>query len=181
MGLVSFAGRRVGFWVVARGISAADEVSGAARVTHVGEPSEDRRALVVAAADEQGGVAWAVVVHADGAAVLLEWRETLVAALGERVVRIDAEGSVVASVCLPSAVASASTAPGGLFVVGSREAWLLDDALAPAWRAGLAGDTFHVVSIDNEVVRLAAMDAVDWQEIALDARTGRPSQAQVPD
>jgi hypothetical protein len=174
MGLVSFAGRRIGFWVVARGIPASAELPAGTRVVEVGEASDDRRALIVAAADEQGGVAWAVVLHADGAAVLLEWRATLVAALGEHIVRIDGDGALVASARLSSSAVSASTTPAGLFVVGSGEAWLLDEALAPAWRAVLAGDTFHVVSADDAVIRLAAMGAEDWHDLALDARTGRP-------
>jgi hypothetical protein len=174
MGLVSFAGRHIGFWVVARGITASAELPAGARVHEAGEPSDDRRALIVAAADKQGGVAWAVVLHADGAAVLLEWKGFLVAALGERIVRIDGDGAIVASVTVPSPVASASTTPAGLFVVGAREAWMLDETLAPVWRAELEGDTFHVVSADETAIRLAAMGADDWHDVALDARTGRP-------
>ena len=172
MGLVAFAGQRIGFWVVARGIRAADELPTGTAVAVSGEASDDRRALIVAAEGAGGGVAWAVVLHADGAAVLLEWRGTLVAALGERVVRIDGMGSITCTRVFPSPVASAQSTPGGLLLVGAGEAWLVDEALVPVWRAPLEGEAFHVLSADADTVRLAAMGADDWREFVLDARTG---------
>lgn len=172
MALVQFAGRRVGFWVVARGISASEELPEGVPVRVSGAPAVDQRALVVAAADEGGSVAWAALVHADGAALLMEWRGRLLAAIGPRAVLLGPGGEFLAERLFEVELVTSWSVPDGLLLLGRGRAWLVDERLVPRWTRPLAGDHFHLLSAGDEGIRLAALGASDWHELLLDPRTG---------
>jgi hypothetical protein len=163
----------VGFWVVARGIDAAAELPASVPVRVSGEPAHDRRALVLAAADEAGAVRWGVIVHDDGASVLLPSRGRLLAGLGRRLVLIDEAGAFTAERAFATELLGAWALEDGYLLLGRGVAWRVDGALGVQWERGLAGETFHVLDAGPAGIRLVAMDGADWREHVIDPATGR--------
>jgi hypothetical protein len=141
-------------------------------VREAGAAADDRRALVLAAADAAGAVAWGAIVHDDGASVLLTVRGRLLAGLGARVTVLDEAGAFVAERLFESPVVGAWTLPDGLFLLGEGRAWRVDDALRVKWTRTLDGEMHHVMGIDDEGVRLVAMSGTDWHELEIDVETG---------
>jgi hypothetical protein len=172
MGLVPFGPYRVGFWVVARGIQARAELPAGVPVRVSGEASDDRRALVLAAADAAGQVAWGAILHDDGASVLLPVRGRMLAGLGARVTVLDEAGGLAAERLFEAPVLGAWTLDDGLFLLGEGRAWRVDDALTVKWTRTLDGEMHHVLGIDDGAVRLVAMSGTDWRELEIDVETG---------
>jgi hypothetical protein len=173
MGLVAFGQHRVGFWVVARGISARGELPEHVPVHVSGEPSDDRRALVVAAADEAGQVRWGAVLHDDGGSVLLLWDGLLFVALGRRALLLDEAGHPVAKRTFDEEVGTAWRVPGGLLLLGNGWATHVDQTLTPLWRRQFGEPSLHLLEASDGLLRLAAMGTDDWRELRLDPATGR--------
>ena len=173
MALVAFGPWQVGFWVVARGIAARAELPAEVTVRTSGEPADDRRALVVAAADGEGRVGWGAILHDDGASVLLSWKDRLFAAMGARAVALEQDGSFVAERLFPSPILGAWTVADGLFLLGPDRVTRVDARLSTQWERPLEGDSFHVLSADEARLSLVAMNSSgDWRPVELDASSG---------
>lgn len=173
MALVAFGPWRVGFWVVARGIAARAELPAEVTVRTSGEAADDRRALVVAAADAEGRVAWGAILHDDGASVLLPWKDRLFAAMGARAVALGSDGSFSAERLFARPILGAWTVGDGLFLLGPDRVMRVDARLATQWERPLTGDSFHVLSASDTRLSLVAMNASgDWQPLELDAHSG---------
>lgn len=173
MALVQFGAHRVGFWVVARGIDAAAELPQGVPVRVSGEAAHDRRALVLAAADEAGTVRWGAILHDDGASVLLPSRGKLLAGLGRRLVLIDEAGAFTAERRFETELLGAWELPGGHLLLGRGTAWRVNEALGVLWERELSGEAFHVLQAGEAEIRLVAMDGGDWREQAIDPATGQ--------
>ena len=173
MGLVAFGPHRVGFWVVARGISARGELPATVPVHVFGEPSDERRALVVAAADDAGQVVWGLVIHDDGASLLMVWDELLFVALGSRALLVDAQGNVAAERLFERELGTVWRAGEGLLLLGRGWAAKVDRALAIAWEREFGDEALHLVEATSQTLKLAAMDTNDWRELRLDLQSGR--------
>jgi hypothetical protein len=173
MGLVAFGPHRVGFWVVARGISARGELPASVPVSVFGEPSDDRRALVVAAADDAGQVVWGLVIHDDGASLLMVWDELMFVALGRRALLVDAQGRVQAERLFGRELGTVWRSGEGLLLLGRGWAAKVDGTLATAWEREFGDEALHLVEATPRTLKLAAMGAEDWRELRLDVTSGR--------
>ena len=178
MGLVPFGRWRVGFWVVARGISAADELLAGISPRVIGTPSDDVRCLVVAAADEAGQVRWAMHLHANGAAVLLEFGGGLLAGMGRTLVLLDEAGEPRSTLQLEDEALAAWSVGEHLLVAGPGRLWMLTSDLTVRWTRPLSGDRLHLLGTDAapdgsaQALRVVSMTGDDWTERLLDPRTG---------
>ena len=178
MGLVPFGQWRIGFWVVARGISAAEELPPGLVPVVFGQPSDDMRCLVVAAADGEGQVRWAAHLHANGAAVLLEFAGGLLAAMGRQMVLLDDAGSARHQRLMDDEVLAAWRVDDALLLAGPGRLWLVGPQLDVRWSRPVAGDRLHLLGTESlmaggiTALRVVSMTGDDWTERLLDLRTG---------